>query len=50
MEVCLHPFALGDDIKERIEKELLDSGLLTEPVNVGKYEFLRMPYRENGEF
>ena len=38
--------AIADDIKERIEKGLLDMGLLTEPVNVGKYEFIRMPQRE----
>ena len=36
----------ADDIKERIEKGLLDIGLLMEPVDVGRYEFLRMPYRE----
>lgn len=38
--------ANADDIKERIEKGLLDLGLLMEPVDIGKYEFTRMPYRE----
>lgn len=38
--------ANADDIKERIEKGLIDLGLLMEPVDIGKYEFIRMPYRE----
>ncbi len=38
--------AIADDIKERIENGLLDVGLLTEPVDVSKYEFIRMPCRE----
>lgn len=38
--------AIADDIKERIEKGILDMGLLTEPVDIGKYEFIRMPYKE----
>lgn len=38
--------AIADDIKERIEKGILDIGLLMEPVDVGKYEFLRMPEKE----
>ncbi len=36
----------ADDIKERLEKGLLDIGLLCEPVDISKYEFLRMPYKE----
>ena len=36
----------ADEIKERIEKGLLDLGLLTEPVDIGKYEFLRLPQRD----
>lgn len=36
----------ADSIKERIEKGLLDLGLLLEPVDIGKYEFARMPIRE----
>lgn len=38
--------AIADDIKERIERGILDIGLLTEPVDIGKYEFIRMPYKE----
>ncbi len=38
--------AIADDIKERIEKGILDMGLLTEPVNIGKYEFTRLPLKE----
>lgn len=33
----------ADRIKERIEKGLTDIGLLTEPVDVGKYQFIRLP-------
>ena len=38
--------AIADDIKERIEKGLLDMGLLVEPVNISKYEFIRLPLKE----
>lgn len=38
--------ANADDIKDRIEKGLLDMGLMLEPVDMGKYEFLRMPWQE----
>ncbi len=38
--------ANADDIKERIEKGLLDLGLMMEPVDISKYEFVRMPVRE----
>lgn len=38
--------AIADDIKERIERGILDMGLLTEPVDIGKYEFIRMPQKE----
>ena len=34
--------ATADHIKESIEQGLLDIGLLTEPVNISKYEFIRM--------
>lgn len=36
----------SDDIKERIERGLLDVGFLLEPVDVSKYEFMRLPIRE----
>lgn len=38
--------ATTDDIKDRIEKGLLDMGLLMEPVNIVRYEFIHMPLRE----
>lgn len=34
--------AIADDIKERLEKGLLDMGLLVEPVDISKYEFIRI--------
>ncbi len=36
----------SDNIKERIEIGNLDLGLLMEPVDIGKYEFVRMPIKE----
>ena len=36
----------SDGIKERIERGLLDLGLLLEPVEVSRYEILRLPVRE----
>ncbi|HJB18646.1 MAG TPA: LysR family transcriptional regulator [Candidatus Bariatricus faecipullorum] len=36
----------AEEIKERIEKGILDMGLLTEPVDIGKYEFVRMKEKE----
>lgn len=38
--------AIADDIKDRIEKGLLDMGLLLEPVEISKYETIRMPLKE----
>lgn len=38
--------AIADDIKERIEKGLLDFGMLMEPVDISKYEFIRLPQKE----
>lgn len=37
---------IADDIKERLENGLLDVGFLTEPVSIDKYEFLRLPDKE----
>lgn len=34
--------ANADDVKERLDMGILDMGLLTEPVDVGKYAFCRM--------
>lgn len=36
----------NDDIKEWIEQGTLDMGLLVEPVDIGKYEFVRMRKKE----
>lgn len=38
--------ATADEIKDRIEKGILDIGLLTGPVDIAKYEFIRMPRKE----
>ena len=37
----------ADNIKERIEQGLLDVGLLQEPVDISKYDFLRTPIKEH---
>lgn len=36
----------ADDVKERLDKGLIDIGLLTEPVNIEKYEFVRLDQKE----
>ncbi|MDO4572382.1 MAG: LysR family transcriptional regulator, partial [Clostridia bacterium] len=36
----------ADSIKERMENGLLDLGLLLEPVDIGRYAFIRLPERE----
>ena len=38
--------AVADDVKERMESGILDLGLLLEPVEITKYNFLRMPQQE----
>ena len=38
--------ANADDIKERLEKGLVDFGLLMEPVDISKYNFIRLKRRE----
>lgn len=38
--------ATADEIKDRIEKGILDMGLLVGPVDIAKYEFIRMPRKE----
>lgn len=35
-----------DNIKERLDRGLLDIGLLQEPVDIAKYNFIRTPVRE----
>lgn len=36
----------ADNINDRIEKGLLDIGLLSAPVDISKYEFIRLPEKE----
>ena len=38
--------ANADDIKERLDKGLIDIGLLTEPVDISRYHFIRMKRKE----
>lgn len=38
--------ANADDIKDRLDKGLLDAGLLTEPVDISKYNFIRLKRKE----
>ena len=38
--------ANADDIKERMESGSLDMGLLMEPVDISRYEFIPMPWKE----
>ena len=38
--------ANADDIKERLDRGLLDIGLLMEPVDISKYNFVRLEKRE----
>lgn len=38
--------ANADDIKERLDKGILDIGLLTEPADISKYNFIRLKKRE----
>lgn len=37
---------IASDVKERIENGLTDIGLLIEPVEISKYNFIKMPRRE----
>ncbi len=36
----------ADSIKERLENGILDIGVLSDPVDIGKYEFIRLPQKE----
>ena len=38
--------AIADDVKERLENGILDLGLLLEPVEISRYNFIRMPLKE----
>lgn len=37
---------MADDIKERIEHGLLDLGLVMEPIDTSKFEYVRLPQKE----
>ena len=37
---------MADDIKDRLDKGLVDIGLLLEPIDVHKYEYLRLAQKE----
>ena len=46
-EVSFHIYtSSADDIKYKMEKGLLDIGLVTEPVEIGKYQYVRLPKKE----
>lgn len=38
--------ATADEIKDRLEKGILDMGLMVGPVDISRYEFIRMPRKE----
>lgn len=38
--------AMADQVQDRIDRGTLDVGFLLEPVNVDKYDFIRLPIRE----
>lgn len=38
--------AIADDVKERLENGILDIGLLLEPVEISRYQYIRMPLKE----
>ena len=38
--------ANADDIKEQLKKGLADIGILTEPVDISKYNFIRLNNKE----
>lgn len=37
----------ADDIKEKLDKGLLDIGILVEPVETSKYDYVRLPQKEH---
>lgn len=39
--------ATADSVKEQMDKGLIDAGLLLEPIDIEKYEFIRLPIKEN---
>lgn len=46
-QVSYHIFSgTGDDIKEKLDKGLLEIGILLEPINYEKYDYIRLPQKE----
>lgn len=46
-DVTFHFYtAIADDVKELLENGVLDMGLLLEPVEISRYNFLRLPLKE----
>lgn len=46
-DVSIHIYtAIADDVKERLENGLLDMGFLLEPVEISRYQYVRMPLKE----
>lgn len=46
-QVTYHIFSgTGDDIKEKLDKGLLEIGIILEPINYEKYDFIRLPQKE----
>ena len=46
-QVTFHLYnEMADDIKERMDKGLIDVGLLLEPVDIVKYDFIRLSQKE----
>lgn len=37
----------GDDVCEKLDNGLLDFGILTEPININTYNYLKLPYYDN---
>ena len=39
----------AENIRDRIERGLLDIGLMSEPIDIRKYEFISCQFKKNGE-
>ena len=37
----------GDDVCEKLDNGLLDFGILTEPIDINKYNYIKLPYYDN---
>ncbi len=46
-QVSYHLFSgNADDVKEKLDNGLIDIGLLTEPVDIEKYDYIRLPQKD----